>query len=255
MNDIEQILDDCLEQMATGESSLEGCLESYPHEAAELEPMLRAAVGLGYGREIRIPLGFKARTRADLVRYMQAHPRGGRGAGPSVRVWPFWRITLSLALVLAFLLVSGTAYSQRAIPGDSFYEWKLTSEQAWRLVASDPVGLDLTLAGRRMNEYLSVANDPARSVRALRGYGEVLVRLQSETDNQTRGRIVPVLEDHARSLKDTGILIPQLDDLIREETGDITSPASSLEGLGVNGGRPADAGNSHQTLPDPRGRP
>jgi hypothetical protein len=114
------------------------------------------------------------------------------------------------------------------MPGDSFYGWKITSEQALRVVSQDRVGVDLLVAERRMTEYLLVADDqdPDRGRRALDGYGEVLVRLQSETDDRTRGRIVPVLNRHADSLKGSGITLPELDDylVLENEKGNSKPP-------------------------------
>ena len=256
MDDLEKILDDCLEEIASGASSLEACLVRYPHEASELEPLLRTAVGFGYGREVHPSPGFKGRTRTELVRYMQAHPRGGtQRTRPSA--FASWQVLLIVGMLLIFLLMaSGTAYAQSAVPGDPFYGWKLTSERVWRGLSSDRVGTDLVLAERRVDEYLAVAGDPSRRDQALRGYGEVLLRLRSETDGKTRGRIVPALEHHALSLKDSGTVIPQLDELILEQTGTITSPASSPDGQGTGDpGNHSGAGSAPRQHPEKPAHP
>ena len=41
-NEFENILDDCLERLARGET-VEQCLESYPEQAAQLRPLLQTS--------------------------------------------------------------------------------------------------------------------------------------------------------------------------------------------------------------------
>ena len=205
-------------------------LKQHPAEAAELRPLLMASVTLERGRELGSSPVFKSRARAELKRHMQANPRmhpvRGRLIDPTA-----WRVALSVMVLLVALMISGTAYAQTAVPGDSFYNWKITSERAWRAISQDHVGIDLALADRRVHEYMSVASDPVRSKKALDGYGEVLVRLKSETDEGTRGRIVPVLEGHESSLKGSGINIPELDDYLKGQGQDANTglPAPAAE--------------------------
>jgi hypothetical protein len=130
MDDFELLLDECLEQIASGASSIEECLAEHPVEAAELEPLLRTAAMLDEGREMRPSPLHKARARADLVRHMQEHPRR-RPTIASQLASPLLRVAFSLTIIVLALMVSGTAYAQGSVPGDSFYGWKITSERAW----------------------------------------------------------------------------------------------------------------------------
>ena len=75
MKELEQILDDCIEQILNGASTVEECLQQYPAEAAALEPLLRIGDELQCGRWLYIPAAFKTRTRADLKWHMLANPR------------------------------------------------------------------------------------------------------------------------------------------------------------------------------------
>ena len=236
MDNIEDILDDCLRQMASGASSLEECLKQHPAEAAELRPLLMASAAFERSREVRPSPEFRGLARAELKRYMQANPRR-RPVWARFFDSPAWRVAFSVVALLVALVISGTAYAQTTVPGDSFYNWKISSERAWRAVSQDRVGIDLVLAGRRVHEYMSVASDPARSQRALDGYGEVLIRLKSETDDNTRTRILPVLKGHESSLRSSGISIQELDDYLKgqgedENTG-LQVPAGEQPSLPV----------------------
>lgn len=222
MDNIEDILDDCLRQLASGASSLEECLKQHPAEAAELRPLLMASAALERSRDVRPLPEFRGLARAELKRYMQANPRR-RSVWARFFDSPAWRVALSVVVLLVALMISGTAYAQTTVPGDSFYSWKISSERAWRAVSQDRVGIDLVLAERRVHEYLSVASDPARGRRALDGYGEVLIRLKSETDDNTRTRIVPVLKGHESSLRGSGISIQELDDYLKGQGEDVNT--------------------------------
>jgi hypothetical protein len=79
MTDFEQILDDCIEKMLSGEATLEECLRQYPAEAAALEPLLQKAAELQRSVSGYPSPEFKARTRAELKRRIQSRSRGGSG--------------------------------------------------------------------------------------------------------------------------------------------------------------------------------
>ena len=155
-NDLETILDTCLYQIGDGKSNIDECLARYPEHAAQLQPLLKVATKLARGREVAPDPAYKARARTQLNVYMQQHPQ-------RKRVSPvFWRFSIALATVLLLFVASGTAFAQTALPGDVFYDWKLTSENVWRFTSSDPLGVDITLSNRRMNELVEVSGDQAR---------------------------------------------------------------------------------------------
>ncbi len=160
---------------------------------------------LNLGREVKPSPTFNARTRLWLAQYLQFHAR--RPQGSSL----FWRMSLTYAVLIAALLVTGTAKAQSALPGDILYGWKRTSEQAWRTLSPDPVGTDIFLANRRLNEWIAVQDDPARSTNASDDYFDELANLQSTGNAQTRARILPVLKVHRQRLNDSGLSTSQLD--------------------------------------------
>lgn len=215
MTDFEQILEDCLNAIERGASTLDECVARYPQHAAQLKPLLRAASRFERGREVKPSPIFKANARAKLTLHMKAHPRRKRG------FLPIWRMAVSLAALVMTFVITGTVYAQSALPGDRLYEWKRTSERAWRVVSNDLVGIDLTLADRRLNEYVAVSSDPVLGERALKGYQEALSTLESELNDNTESRIQPVLEAHQQSLKDSGLTIQVLEDYFATKEGSV----------------------------------
>jgi hypothetical protein len=206
-NDLETILDACLHQIEAGEANIDECVALYPEHTAQLEPLLKAATRLSRGREVAPDPAFKARARTQLNVYMQQHPQR-RQVSPV-----FWRFSIALMTVLLLFVVSGTAFAQSALPGDAFYNWKLTSEHVWRLTSSDPLGVDISLSNRRMNELVVVsgAGNEIRRARAVENYQELLIKFNAEQDEGKRARILPILRAQHEALTKAGIQVPELE--------------------------------------------
>ena len=204
-NDLETILDACLSQIEDGESSIDECLARYPEYAEQLRPLLKAATKLARGREIVPDPAYKARARTQLNIYMQQHPQRRR-------ISPvFWRFSLAFATILLLFLSSGTAFAQRALPGDPLYRWKLTTEYVWRMTSNDQLGVDLTLSDRRANELVVVSGDEIRRARAIENYEQLLIKFYAEKDPQRRERILPILRAQHQWLMKSGISVPELE--------------------------------------------
>lgn len=214
MNKIETTLEQCLNEIETGASTLDECLVRYPEHAAELTSLLRASTRLARAGEVMPSSVFKARTRTELNAYIQSHPRGKRPT-------PFvWRLAFNaLTTFLAFFIL-GTAIAQRALPGDTLYSLKLSSENVWRTVSIDRLQTDLTLSNRRVKELVKVYGDENRRVRAVENYQEMLVKFKSDEDMTHQERILPVLRVHQESLHEVGISIPELDNYFSPGTKD-----------------------------------
>jgi hypothetical protein len=204
-NDLETILDVCLNQIEDGESSIDECLARYPEHAARLQPLLSAATKLARGREVVPSPHYKTRSRSQLNIYMQQNPQ-------RKRVSPvFWRVTVGFVTVMMLFLASGTAFAQQALPGDALYNWKLTSEHIWRLTSNDQLGVDITLSNRRVNELVVVSGDEIRRAWAIQNYEKLLVKFRNAEDAKDRERILPVLRAQYDALVDAGVLIPELE--------------------------------------------
>jgi hypothetical protein len=129
----------------------------------------------------------------------------------------FQRTTLTVAMLVAVLLVSGTAHAQSALPGEAFYPWKRASEQAWRALSPNPIATDIMLAERRLAEWIAVSDDPSRSDTAMADYLEVLGRLESTHDvAATVALIVPALQQQQQTLSDANLPTTELDTYLVE---------------------------------------
>jgi len=228
MNKIETILEQCLKGIETGESTLDECLARYPEHATELTSLLYASTRLARAGEVRPSPVFKARTRTELNAHIRSYPRVKRPA-------PFaWRLAFNVFTSFLAFFILGTAISQRALPGDTLYSWKLSSERAWRTVSIDRLQTDLTLSNRRVKELVKVYRDEDRRPRAVENYQQVLVRFKSDEDVKHQQRIVPVLRFHQESLHELGISIPELDNYFpagtKQEPGQ-SSPVASTGAL------------------------
>ena len=206
-NELETILDICVSQIKDGESNVAECLALYPEQAAQLEPLLKAATKLSRGREVIPDPAYKARTRAKLSIYMQQNPQ-------RKRVSPvFWRLAIGIATMLLAFLATGTSFAQQALPGDQLYDWKLTSENVWRMTSNDQLGVDITLSNRRVNELVVVSGDQIRQAQALENYEKLLVKFKAAKSERDRARILPVLRVQHEALIKAGVTIPELEAL------------------------------------------
>ena len=206
-NDLETTLDICLYQIEEGEANIDECLARFPDHAAQLEPLLKAATKLSRAREVVPDPAYKARARTQLNVYMQQHPQH-KHVSPV-----FWRFAIAAMTVLLLFVASGTAFAQTALPGDAFYTWKLTSENVWRLTSSDPLGVDITLSNRRMNELVEVSDsgDQMLRARAVENYEKLLIKFNAVQDEEKRARILPILRAQHEALTEAGVAVPELE--------------------------------------------
>jgi len=205
MSEFENVLQECLYEMEQGASNVEACLQRYPQHAARLEPILLTSAYLARGRAAQLSPAFKARVRTRLIQQMHTHPR--RPVRPA---FFFMRLAAGLAAAMLAILVTGTAYAQHALPGESFYAWKMASENAWRMVSPDPVEADLIIAERRLEELIAVQNDPALQAQTLAAYLQVAERLRALAAVANETRILAVLDTQAEQLSQLGILPEEL---------------------------------------------
>jgi DNA-directed RNA polymerase specialized sigma24 family protein len=172
-----------------------------------LETMAAFIEELDLGREVTPSDTFEANTRGWLTQYLKHHPI--RQKDKPAKALP-WRTSWAVTAAITAMLVTGTVHAQAALPGEVFYGWKRTSEQAWRIVSLDPVGTELTIADRRLHELIAVQNDPVQSVNAMHDYMEELNSLKNKRDPETRARIVPVLNTQKQILTSAGLSTVQL---------------------------------------------
>jgi hypothetical protein len=108
MNEFDVILDECVDLVASGESTIDECLSSYPEYAAQLEPVLITLLCLQEeGRDVLPPPGLRSRIRDELELSMKKIPQ--KKSRLSVF---FWRKTLGIATLLVALMVTHAAFTQ-----------------------------------------------------------------------------------------------------------------------------------------------
>ena len=126
----EDILSDCTERLLQGES-VEQCLQRYPEQARELEPLLRvAAAARETSSAVEPRPEFKDRTRYEIQsRLRAAEPKAGARKSSMMGWMPRWAVA-AVSLVFVILLCGTTtvAASSDAVPGDTLYGVKTTAE-------------------------------------------------------------------------------------------------------------------------------
>lgn len=208
MNDFESVFEESWSQLESGESTLDEVLARHPEHGAQLGPLLHAASKLASVKDVAPSPVFRSRTRTQLNTHMRENPQ-------LKRVSPvFWRLTITLVTIVLAFVVTGTVFAQRALPGDTFYGWKLRSESAWRVVSPDRLGTDLTLSNRRISELVALSGDDVRRTRAVENYQKLLIRFHSAADASDQERILNVLRSQKESLNKAGMSIPELDSYI-----------------------------------------
>ena len=207
MNDFEAVFEECVEQVVSGESSVEECLARYPQFEAQLEPLLYSIVRLqDEALAVRPSPFLRARLRSELNRAIENSSRTKHRLPLST-----WRMALQVAMLVVAFVMTNTMFAQGALPGERLYNWKLASETFWRTVTTDPLGTDLKIAERRIDEYVAVSADETRRREVLLGYNKLLVRFKGEDDESDRERILNVLKTQQDSLRRVGLAIPELD--------------------------------------------
>lgn len=210
MNRLDAILEECLRRMSAEGYSVEQCLEQFTQHRDELRPLLVAAKRLEATRSVKPSASYKSTTKAMIMARAEAHRlKAGRALHPA------WRISAAVIAAVVVLLVSTTAFAQGALPGQALYEWKLASEQVWRRVSADRVGVDLALADRRATELTIVVSNPRGEGRARQEYHEVLKLLEAEMDASNGPKIDKALLAHQKKLSEAGIRDKKLDELVR----------------------------------------
>ncbi len=158
-----QIVEDNLDAVLSGRSSIDQVLQQYPQHDPGLRRELESAVWLHSRREqIQSRPGFTAASRKRIVERVREESRGreGKRAGMGF-AWLRQRFVYRLAaalLIVVVLLSSGggiVAFAQDALPGQQLYAVKRLSETvSYNLAASDSrkVRLDIKFMDRRFEE-------------------------------------------------------------------------------------------------------
>ena len=159
-NQIDSILDDCLERILVMGESVEECLAHYRQYADELKPLLQTAIAARKAFAIEPRPDFRARARYQFHSALKeaASKKRHRFFGWQLR----WVTMASLSLVL---LLSGggiVAAASNSMPDSPLYQVKLVTEQIQLLLTSSPedkAELHAKLVDRRVTEIINMAEE------------------------------------------------------------------------------------------------
>jgi outer membrane biosynthesis protein TonB len=190
----ENILDDCLERLVRGEA-MERCLESYPEQALELEPLLRTAQVAREAAAIVPRAEFRARVRYEFRSAL--HDELSKKKQPRFSFRRGWVVAL---MVVGILLVSGggtVLAASDSMPDSPLYPVKLATERVQMALTPSSVGkaqLCAKQADRRVAEliYLAAKGDAQEVEAATERLDERLTTLVMLVSPQ--GEAVPVDE-------------------------------------------------------------
>ncbi|MFH1639660.1 MAG: DUF5667 domain-containing protein [Chloroflexota bacterium] len=159
--ELNNILDECLERLLSNENeTVDGCLQSYPEHASELEPLLKTAFIVRRASSAVKPREeFRARARYQFGAAL--HESWAKGKRPFFAWLPGWAAVLSIVLI--FLLAGGgtIAVAGNTMPDSPLYPVKLATEQVrMMLPASDlrRAEIDAEFVDRRVDEIVYMAS-------------------------------------------------------------------------------------------------
>jgi len=213
--DLADILDVCLRELNRG-ADLEACLERYPECAAELRPLLEAALWVQGAIHPQLSPRANAQGRRRLLKAVSERKRrkvapkpgllrrlGWLVGPPRPRGWAL-RLALTAVLMVAITLtgVGMARAAAESLPDSPLYTVKLATEQMWLALTPTAAGkatLHIYFAERRLTEMEAMARlgmelDPA-----------ILEAMQRETSHAltigtTSGQEIPTFPEKFTAL-------------------------------------------------------
>jgi len=165
---LEEILDICLDRIRVNGDTVEQCLGSYPEHAAELEPLLRAALSVTKASSTIKPRPeFERVAKYRLLSALEA--KGAKKTERRTQLWSWqrrWALVFAVIVVL-LLIGSGTVMAaSSSLPGDTLYPIKTATEKVQEFFTrgnESKASFNIKLAQRRINELESLS-DGNRSI-------------------------------------------------------------------------------------------
>jgi hypothetical protein len=153
----DDILDICLDRIMVKGDTIEQCLESYPEQAGELEPLLRAALSsVKASSRIEPSPEFQRLAKHRLISALE-----DKGKKRAERRMPLlgwqrrWAVALAAVLVLILIGVSTVSASASSLPGDTLYPVKTATEKVqgfFTFGSEAKANFHMKLAQRRLDE-------------------------------------------------------------------------------------------------------
>ena len=170
--DIEQILQTCLEMIRSGQETVDSALARYPEQAEELRPLLETASWLQMSRKAVSPApDFVTASRRRLEARLEREKAEGLSRAPRAEDLGLWntlvylftqksfvyRFAIATIFVVLFVVTTSSVAgaAQQAIPGDQLYPVKTSLERvqlALSLSEARRAQLNIDFAERRLVE-------------------------------------------------------------------------------------------------------
>ncbi len=156
-NKFDDILDICLDRIMVRGDTIEQCLESYPGQAVELEPLLRAALSsVMASSRIEPRPEFQRLAKHRLLSAIEE--KGKKRAEHRTPLWGWqrrWAVALAAVLVLIMVGAGTVTASTGSLPGDTLYPVKTATEKVqgfFTFSGEAKANFHMKLAQRRLDE-------------------------------------------------------------------------------------------------------
>ena len=155
--EFDNIFNECLELMLSGEAGVNECLARYPEQADELRPLLETAAQTLAAADMKPSLEFREKARLEFGKAVH-NARAGRG---SLFGWAGRWATVALAVVILIVGSTSTvAASGGSMPDDTLYTVKLVVEdirEVFTFSEEKKAELHAEFTERRVTEIISMA--------------------------------------------------------------------------------------------------
>jgi hypothetical protein len=191
---IEIIFNECLDCVLTGQTTLEQCLEKYPAQAAELEPLLRTALAINSAAAVQPDPQAKARGRYQLQLKMAQIGKPRRA--PIFGWQPRWAVAV-VTVMLVFTLGGGTVLAaDNSMPGNPLYPVKIATENVRIQLAGSKIekeALLATSADRRVAEIAHVVAKGNVNAKVVQSIAARYIKQVDEMSGMMAGQVQPMV--------------------------------------------------------------
>ena len=157
-DDIDNVLNECLERLLLKGETIEQCLTSYPEQAAELEPLLQTALAAKTASAIQPRPEFRNRARYQFQAALREEAT--RRHIPFFGWQPRWATAVAIVLIL-LLAGGGTMVTAvNSMPDEPLYSTKLAIEEVRVKMTPSELGKAQLYAGfadKRVREIALMA--------------------------------------------------------------------------------------------------
>ena len=236
MKKIDEILASCIEEIESGKSTVEQCLEQNEQVRGQLEPLLRIAMNIQSPPSIKPTQEFKTKARVHLMEYIHKEQTARKSwksifainQKPSLRTG-WLRVAAIIVSAILILTVSGTGTvyaTQDSLPGEMLYPVKTFSEdfRVWlEMDKAAEVALELEFAGTRLDEMGELVDKaPENLTLALSGYRKNLdAAIETIGQIADQNQYSTQLEQFTRTMTGHFVKLDMIEDDLAEYDSDV----------------------------------